>query len=121
MQGEFIDVFQRAAHGDAETEAGCGNAAFFELFMQIEGCGVAVYAGACCYDDFGGWCVGSGYSVDKFLDFQIVWHDALQRREAAEEDMVDTAICGGFLEGDDVGGFFYHAYHTVVAAGIVAD
>src|SRR5699024_2275391 len=57
----------------------------------------------------------------ELLDAQIVRADPGHRVDRAAEDMVETAVFAGALDGHDVLGLLDHADHRSVAARVLTD
>jgi len=119
QDGNFVGVFQVAAHGQASGDAGDPSGAqFFDLLGEINRGGLALDRRIGGEDNL--FDVPVFQPPQKTGDAQMLGANAVQRRKRAMQDVVDAVEVSGFFDSCDAGGLFNHAHLMLVSGGALA-
>jgi hypothetical protein len=99
-EGAAIDVFEGAAHGKAEGKAGDGDGRFVKLFFYVEGGGIAFEGGVEGDDHFPD--LEGRNSLKEMGEAEPLHGSAVERREEAAEDVIESFVEMGLFDGKDV-------------------
>ena len=118
-ESEFVGIIKAAAGGEPLRDARDADAGVGERFGEIMAGGVAFDIGGEREDDF--FDVLLWDALDELGDAEIFGADAVERGDAAAEDVELAAEGVGLFDAQDIDGAFDDAEESGVAARIVAD